>query len=74
MRRVSQYAIADLVGMSTDGLIYYPRVTAILQKVLGHESIKTTQIYSDTDEDAVHRAYHQYSPVDDEIDSNNGSL
>lgn len=27
---ISQYAIADLVGMSTDGLIYYPRVRAIL--------------------------------------------
>jgi uncharacterized membrane protein len=28
---VSQYAIADLVGMSTDGLIYYPQVRAILR-------------------------------------------
>lgn len=28
---VSQYAIADRVGMSTDGLIYYPQVRAILR-------------------------------------------
>lgn len=48
--------------------------TAILQKVMGHEDIKTTQIYSDTEEDAVHRAHHQCTPVDDEIDSNKGSL
>jgi len=36
--------------------------TAILQKVLGHESINTTEIYVEADEEAIHRAHHQYSP------------
>jgi site-specific recombinase XerD len=46
--------------------------TAILQKVLGHESITTTMIYADPDEEIVHQAHHQYSPVN-EIDLNGGS-
>ncbi len=36
--------------------------TAILQKVLGHESINTTEIYIEADEEAIHRAHHKYSP------------
>jgi site-specific recombinase XerD len=45
---------------------------AILQKVLGHESITTTMIYTDPDEDIVHQAHHQYSPVN-EVDLNGSS-
>ncbi|MCB0165179.1 MAG: tyrosine-type recombinase/integrase [Anaerolineae bacterium] len=41
--------------------------TIILQKVLGHESITTTEIYADPDEEAVHQAHYQYSPMN-EID------
>lgn len=46
--------------------------TAILQKVLGHESITTTMIYTDPDEEIVHQAHHQYSPVN-EVDLNGSS-
>lgn len=46
--------------------------TALLQKVLGHESITTTMIYADPDEEAVHQAHQRYSPVD-EIDLNGRS-
>lgn len=45
----------------------------IFQKVLGHEST-TTLIYIDRDEEVVRQAHYKYSPVDDEIDSNWGSL
>ena len=39
----------------------------ILLKMLGHESITTTKIYADPDEEIVHQAHYQFSPVD-EID------
>jgi site-specific recombinase XerD len=48
--------------------------TAILQKVLGHESVETTQIYIGPDEETIRQAHHKYSPIDDlQIDSGNGS-
>jgi hypothetical protein len=48
--------------------------TNMASLAVGGEDIKTTQMYSDTEEDALHKAHYQYSPVDDEIDSNKGSM